>query len=96
MEPGTDFDSERSDFVDYRAGAADAARGTVEEREETVASGAELTTAKVLEISPDDAVAAVEHIAPAAIAKGCSLLGRADDIGEENRGEPRVGGNWRP
>jgi hypothetical protein len=39
MQPGSDLDAERLDFLDDGAGATNATRGTVESREKSVAGG---------------------------------------------------------
>jgi hypothetical protein len=46
--------------------------------------------AKAHEVAPDRGVMIVEKIAPTAVAERGSLLGRADDIGKEHRGEHPV------
>src|SRR5580692_11231637 len=53
-------------------------------------------TAKAREIAPNCGVMIVEQVAPAAVAERGGLLGRADDVGEEYRGEHPVDRHRRP
>ena len=89
MQPGSDLDAERRDFLSDRAGATNATRGTVESREKSVAGGFDFVAAKARQIAPDRRVMTAEQIAPASVAKCGGLLARADNVGEENGGELR-------
>ena len=71
--------------------ALDRPRGTVERREETVAGRVDLLAAETGELSPDGSTVLREQLAPAAISQPGSLLGRADDVGEEHSGEHPIG-----
>ena len=96
MEPSTDFDPKRPDLLGNGAGAADAARRSVEGGKNAVAGRLDLMAAKACEIAPDRGVMTVEEITPAAVAERGGLLGRADDVGKENRGEYPVDSDRRP
>jgi hypothetical protein len=90
MEPSTDLYAERPDFLGNGTGAANAARWTVKGGEKAVSSCFHFMASKAREIAPDRGVMIVEKIAPALIAECGGFLGRADDVGEENRGEDAV------
>ena len=90
MEPSTDLYAERPDFLGNGTGAANAARWTVKGGEKTVARCFHFMASKSREIAPDRGVMIVEQIAPALVAECGGFLGRADDVGEENRGEDAV------
>jgi hypothetical protein len=85
MEPGPDLDAERRDFLGDGAGATNAARGTVEGREKSVAGGFDFVAAKAREVAPYRRVMAAEQIAPALVAERGRLLVRADNVGQENQ-----------
>src|SRR6185436_2522233 len=71
-------------------GAPDGARRPVERGEEAVAAVVQRLTAMPRDLPADDGVMPVEQLAPGAIAEGRSALRRADDVGEEHRGEHAV------
>ena len=98
VDARTDVDAELPQRVADRERAADGARRTVERGEEPVAGGVDLAAAKPLELAPNRGVVRAEELAPAAIAELHGPLRRADDVGEENRGEDAVGlrGGPRP
>src|SRR5262249_9813903 len=90
VEPGANVKTERVDAVAHRARAADRAGGAVERGENPVARGVDLAAPEAAELAPEDRVVPLEEIPPAAIAQGRGLLGGADDVGEEDRGEDAV------
>ena len=96
MEPGTDFDAERPDFLGNGTGAANAARRTIKGREDAVAGRFDLMAAKACEIAPDRGVMTIEQIAPAVVAERDGFFGRADDVGKQHRGEHSIDGDRRP
>ena len=67
------------------AGAADRPGRAVEGGEEAVAHRLHLAAAVQGELAPDRGVVALEQLPPAAVAELGRLLGRADDVGEEDR-----------
>jgi hypothetical protein len=85
VEPGSDLDAERRDFLGDRAGATNAARGTVERPEKSVAGGFDFVAAKAREIAPYRRVMTAEQITPALVAERRRLLARADNVGHENQ-----------
>jgi hypothetical protein len=85
VHAGTDLEAEGATAAADRLGTADGAGRPVEGREKAVARGVDLAAAEALELAPGDAVEAVEQLVPARIAELCRALGRADDIGEQDR-----------
>jgi hypothetical protein len=90
MEPGTDLYSERLDFLGNGTGAANAACRTVKGGQKTVARRLHLVAAKTREITPDRGMMFIEEISPALVAERRSLLGRADDVREQNGCEDAI------
>ena len=85
-----------SDFLGDGTGAANAARRTVKGGEKAVAGRFHLMTAKAYEVAPDRGVMMVEEVAPTLVAERGGLLGRTDDVGEENCGEDAIDPDRRP
>ena len=85
VDPGPHVDPEAGDIVLDRAGAADRPRRPVEGGEEAVAHRLHLVAAVAGKLAADGGVVAFEQRPPAAIPQLRRLLGRADDVGEEDR-----------
>jgi hypothetical protein len=96
VEPGTDFNAERPDLLGNGAGATNTARWTIKRGEKSIAGRFDLMAAKACEIATDRGVMIIKEIAPALVAECGSLLGGADDIGEENRRQDAIDGDWSP
>src|SRR4029453_4536528 len=84
MQSGSDLNSERSNAVGDAAGAAHAARRTIECGQHTVPSRAYLQAAKTRQLAAYDPVKALQKVAPAAVTERRRPVRRADDIGKEN------------
>jgi hypothetical protein len=82
------FEAERSDAVDDRLRRPDRACRAVEGREEPVAGGVALVAAEPGELPADDRVVAGEQVAPGAVADPYGMVGRADDVREDDRRQP--------
>jgi hypothetical protein len=83
MEPGTNLDTERLDFLGNRTRAANPASRTVKGSEKAVARRFDFMAAKARKIAADRGVMLVEEIAPPLVAERGGPLGGADDVGEE-------------
>src|SRR5687768_5768912 len=68
----------------------DRALGAVEDRDEAVASGRHLAAAESVEPGADGQVVAGQQIAPGALAELPRAVGRAHDVGHEQRGHDTV------
>src|SRR5207248_5374258 len=66
-------------------------RGTVERGQEAVAGGVDLAPAEALELPAHRAIVRREEHGPAAVAELRGARRRADDVGEEHRGEHTIG-----
>src|SRR5512133_3067365 len=86
-------EADAANVFDDRARATDCSRRPVEGGEETVAGRVDLDAPKALEIATHDLVVLLEQIAPAAIAKLTCSIRRADDVGEQDRGEHSIRGD---
>ena len=76
------------------AGAADGRAGSVEGRQEAVAGGIDLAPTEPCELLAHDGVVLVEEGAPTGVTELGGAGGGADDVGEEDGGEPSIG-VWR-
>ena len=85
MQSSTDIDPERTYSVVDGASATNAARWTIKGGKNTVTGRLNFAAAKALETAPDRNVMVVEELAPTAVAERGSFLGRANNIGKENR-----------
>src|SRR5690348_15676970 len=84
VHSGPDLDAELGRARVNRLCAPDRARGAVEGRHEPVAGGVDLVSTESQELAPHGRVMILQEVAPAAVAERRRLLGRADDVGEEN------------
>src|SRR6202035_2358862 len=91
VDAGPDLQAESRHRVDDGTRTTDRARRTVECRQEPVACGVDLTTAEADELAPHGRMVGLEQLAPAAVAELARLLGRPDEVGEENRREHALG-----
>jgi hypothetical protein len=87
VEPGPDLDTEIADGIDQRLGAADRAGRPGKHAERAVAHHLDHPTTVSVDMSPQDGLVAVKHAAPAVTALLGRLLGRTDDVSEENGGQ---------
>src|SRR5205085_8896475 len=78
---------ERCDGVHDRTTAANGARRPVERSQEAVARRVDLPSAEPRELAAHGLVMRLEQVPPAPVAELARALGRADDVGEQNRGE---------
>ena len=78
--------------------AADCPRRPVEAGEEAVPGDVHLAAAEERELPPDELVVAFEHLVPGAVSERGGARARADDVGEEDRGQHpfRLGSFSRP
>jgi len=95
MKSSTDLDAERLDLIGYGASAADATRRAIKSCKKAIAGRLHLTATEASKHTPDRSMVVVEQVAPALIAEACSLLRRADDIGEQNRRQHAICFNAR-
>ena len=91
VQAGADLEAQRRDAVPERGCAADRACGAVEGGEEAVPGRVDLVAAEALELAADGNTVGLEQLAPAAVAEVSGELGRADEVGEEDRREHAVG-----
>ena len=91
MHSGADVDVELFGCGVDGEGAADGAGGSVEGGEEVVAAGVDLAAAEAGQLVAYNGAEAVEEFAPGPVAELGGTLGRADDVGEQHRGEDPVG-----
>lgn len=56
------------------------------DRQKSVAGGFYFAAAEALELFADDVVVVIQEIVPPVVAEGRGTFGRADDVGEEDRG----------
>jgi len=96
VEAAPYLEAELADRVPDRVGARQRARGALEDDEESVARRLDLAPRESLEPAPDDSVMAVEECVPCLVAHARGALGRADDVGEQDRGERALGGHRTP
>ena len=94
-KPGAHFDAQRLHRVANCHGAADRSLRAVERREEAVAGGVDLAAAKTGQLRPHDGVVRVEQRAPVAVTDLGRHPRRADDVGEQHRGEHAIVGHLR-
>jgi len=85
VHAAANFEAELADALRDRACAHDRARWSVECGEETVAGVVDLAAAVQVKLTADARVMTLEQVGPAAVAESVRLLGRADQIGEEDR-----------
>src|SRR6187431_2943747 len=90
VHAGTQLEPQRPGAFADRLGATDGARRAVERGEETVARGIDLAAAESLELAAGDAVERIEDGVPARVAELRGALGRADDVGEQDRREDAI------
>ena len=84
VQPCANINSEWVYFLGNSAGAADAARRTIECCKYPVAGRLDFSTAKPSEIAADRQMMIVQQIVPVAVAKRGSFLSRTNDVGKEN------------
>ena len=87
VEPRADVEAEVAHSLDDRLGAADGACRPVEGRQEAVAHGVHLLAARPRELRPDERVVLLEQLTPGPVADFGHVCRRADDVGEEDRGQ---------
>src|SRR5262249_4753072 len=85
VDPGADLDPAAAQLALDRGRAADRPRRAVEGGEEAVPHRLHLAAAVDGELPADGGVVALEQVAPAQVAEPGGGLGRADDVGEEDR-----------
>jgi len=92
VDAGAQLESQRADCVAHARGPADRAAGAVEDDEEAVAGGLDLVAPGERELAAEDRVVLGQHARPALVAEGGGVGGGVDDVGEDDRGEDRIGG----
>ena len=90
MQAAAQLQSRARGRVGDLAGAPDCSGRSVEGRQETIASGDHLPAPEVAQFTPDQGVMPVQEVTPAAVPGPGGALGRADDVGEQNRGQHPV------
>jgi hypothetical protein len=70
-----------------RSRAGDGSRWALEDSQEAIAGGVDLVTAEAPKLLADETVMLLPQIPPRDVTEFGSALGRADDVGEEDRGE---------
>src|SRR6187455_1937208 len=78
---------EAANPLDDGLAAPNRARRPVEPREEPIARGVHLETPKASELPPNDLVVPGDEVPPGAVSQLRRTLGRAHQIGKEDRGE---------
>ena len=91
VQSSADFDPELRDSVANIASATDCASRSVESRNEGIANGIDLASVETRQLLSYQSVMLFEKLQPAAITPIHDRLGRADNVGEEHRGEHAVG-----
>src|SRR5438067_11934507 len=81
------LEAEAAQVLADRAGALDRAARTVEGGEDAVPGGVDLFAPVLAQPPPDHGVVPLEQLPPGAVAERRCPLGRADEVGEENRRE---------
>ena len=71
--------------------ATDRPTRTVERREDAVASGLDQTSGVLFDNGAGDDIVTVQQVAPGPIAERRQMLGRSDEVGEQDRSERTVG-----
>ena len=92
VDAGTQLESQRPDGVAHARGPADRAAGAVEDDEEAVAGALDLVAAGERELAAEDRVVLGQQPRPALVAEGGGVRRGVDDVGEDDRGEDRLGG----
>ena len=90
VQPDADRQAQLAQLLDDVAAAADRPRRAVEGGQEAVADGLDLAPAPAAQLVADDPVVVLELGAPAPVAQPGQVLGRADDVGEHDRGQHAV------
>src|SRR5215213_4173722 len=90
VDPGAHVETESLRALDELQRAPDRPRGAVEAGEEAVSGGVDFRAAVALQLPADERPLLREQLAPAPVAELGGSLGRADEIGEEERGENAV------
>src|SRR5207245_1380695 len=87
VQARADLQAEPPHDLGDRAGTADGTGGAVEAGEEAVPGHIELGAAEAEELAANQRVVSLEEVPPGAVAELRRPRGRADDVGEENRGQ---------
>src|SRR5574342_733614 len=90
VKPRASLDAERQNASADRFGAANGPRGTIEGGEETVAGGVHFAATKSDQLAAGERVEAVEQLVPPLVTQSSRPFRRADDVGEEHRGEDTI------
>src|SRR6476659_8377536 len=79
------------DRIANRLRAAHSSRGPVECSEKSIAGGVDERPSVPLDLFPDMDIVRCQELPPPSVTKPRGFLGRADDVGEQNRGEDAIG-----
>ena len=90
MQPGAHLETDSAHKGVDRRGTADRPRRAVEGGQEPIAGGIDLAALEALELLSNERVMPFEQVTPAPVAEPRRLLGRADDVGEEDGCEHAV------
>jgi len=90
VDAGADLKVERADRIDDLLRTSDRSSRPVEGREEAVAGRVDLASPVASEQPADRPVVALQQLVPRSVSELESLPCRADDVGEQDRGEDTV------
>ncbi len=96
MNADPNLDAQHPDRVDNGVGARDRGARAGERRDESVTGGVHFASAEPFEFVAHDGVVVVEQVPPPAVAEHGGALGRADDVGEHDRGQHPLGTETAP
>jgi hypothetical protein len=91
VEPRAHLEPHLADGLGDRDRTPDRRPRAVEDREEPVAGGVHLVSLEPLQLAPDDRVVPSHELAPPLVSELARDVGRADDVGEQQGGEPACG-----
>ena len=89
--PGADFEPELAHPVRDRLSAAHSSDRPVEGGEEAIAGGVDLASPEAAELPAHERVVAFDQFPPTHITDSGQRRRGTDDVGEQDRGENRVG-----
>src|SRR2546426_3435779 len=85
VKPGPYVDSKRMHGIGDALRTAYRPRGSLNPRKDAVAGRADVDPAILPKLLPSPPIDALQEIAPTLVSHGRGMIGRADDVGEENR-----------
>ena len=94
MNSRADAYAQRSQRVPDGTGSADGTGWTIEDRQEPVARGIDLTASEALQPLADERMMLRDEFPPAAVTKLGRMLGGADDVREQHRDKHTI--RFRP